>query len=236
VNHDKARSGVGELFAGRGKRLPELRSHLEGCPDCRNHYDRTALAFRSLGGRPDEMTAEELALFGAVFPQQAPAPARWPMLWLGGLAAAAAALVVFVQHPPSEFNARGGPALATQSSARALCSRITNGDLVVGDAASCTDGDRLSFVALPKGPRFVAVGLVDQANKFELVIGGSQGALEAGQTEVVLPSSTTFRPGMRAVAIYANAPIHPAVVEKCAREECPASLERRDVPLGKTGP
>src|SRR5687767_13730192 len=109
MDHSSARAAVDDLFVGRARRLGELRAHLDGCLECRAHYDRTARAFRALNGRPEQMTPEELLLFAPALPEQAPARAHWPALFVGALAtAAAAALVVFVRADPEEFLPRGG--------------------------------------------------------------------------------------------------------------------------------
>jgi hypothetical protein len=240
MNHAAAKSAVDELFIGRGRRLPQLRAHLEGCVECRAHYDHTAHAFRALTGKPDEMTAEELSLFAPIFPDQVPVRARWPLVWLGGLAAAAAALVLFVQPPPpspSEFNARGGTPSVHRSSARALCSHGDESAPEITDAVEgkCLAGDRLLLVAAAKGQRYVAVALVDGNGRIEPVVSGADGAL-TGEREAVLPNGSIWRPGLRALAIFGDAPIAPAVVEQCARGDCPSALERREIPLERSGP
>ena len=89
----------------------------------------------------------------------------------------------------------------------------------------------MGFVATGQGRAFVAVALLEEG-RLEWVISGPQGALPKGEPEVVLPNSATWRPGVRAVAIFSAASIEPAAAEKCAKgEECPASLERLELAL-----
>lgn len=237
VNHASARAAVDELFIGRGRRLRELRSHLDGCVECRAHYDRTVGAFRARSGKPDEMTAEELSLFGPKFREGSPVRAKWPLVWLGGLAVAATAvLVVFIrQPPPPEFNPRGTHApLPEQPTTRALC---LHGDDTVGDAAEggCTDADRISFVAVGRGKRFVAITLVAANAKVEVVVSGEAGALEE-EKEAFFPRVSAWRPGARAVAIYGDAAISAELAQRCAVRDCPASLELREIPLVRSKP
>ena len=241
MNHSAARSAVDDLFLGRGRKLSQLRSHLEGCVDCRAYYDRAAGAFRALTGKPEEMTPEELQLFTPVFLTQAESPMRRFAPWLGAMAAAAAVLVAGVvagRSGPEEFTARGGVRGNEHPAVRALCSRQEGSKVVIaGDPAqgACAAGDRLAFIALGHGRPYVAVALLD-GEKVEWMVSGPQGALTTSQEEVVLPNASTWRPGLHAVALYGASPIDPATAEPCAKGACPGTLERTEIPLSSRAP
>ena len=234
MNHSSARAAVDELFVGRLRRTSALRVHLDGCLDCRGYYDRTARGFRALVGKPEEMTAAELRLFEPAFPFPTVSPVRRLVPWFGLAAVAAAALaVVLVQTGPAEFTPRGGEnKVGDQPVIRPLCSRQVEGRVVVGDPATgtCAKGDRLAFVATGHGRRFLALAVFD-GEQVEWLVTGAEGALTAADVERVLPTVSTWRPGLRAVAIFGAAPIDPTVAEPCAKGSCPASLERSEIPL-----
>lgn len=159
MNHASARASIESLFVGRPQSRGALRAHLDGCAECRAHYDRTARSFRALSGKPDEMTAEELWLFEPVFPPAAPARLRLPVVVGSMLAlAAAAVLVVWVGAGPgeSEFGARGNTPVAQRPGVRALCTHAgPDGQVVVSE--TCAAGDTLAFVASGKGTVTVEV-------------------------------------------------------------------------------
>lgn len=167
-------------------------------------------------------------------------PARWPIAWIGALAAAAtAALVMYVKlESPSEFSPRGSTPVAERSVARALCSRGSGTAVVIADATEggCALGDRLAFVASARGHRYVAVALMDLENKVEVVVSGAEGGLAPGNDEEVLAGSTHWRAGLRVMAIYSDTPIDAAMAEKCVRGECPAPLEHREIPVERSKP
>ncbi len=239
MNHAAAHAAVDELFVGNPKRARALRAHLDGCLECRAYYDRVAKGFRTLAGKPDEMTAEELQLFALVFPASAPA-ARWPLApWAGALAlAAAAALVLVVFRAPTDgFTARGGGSGGGGPALRPLCSRGQGAQVVVKDPARepCSEGDRLAFFATGHGRRFIAVALLDEAG-VEWVVSGAEGALGAGDAEVALPRTAQWRPGVRAVALWSGEPIDPQAAEPCVRGNCLREQERLELPLTPGSP
>ena len=240
MNHAKARTAVDELFIGRGHRLGELRAHLDGCLECRAHYDRTARAFRALRGRPEEMTAEELSLFAPAFPEQAPTRGRFPLVWIASLAtAAAAALELYVKFEPPEFNARGGTHVAVTTSVRALCSHENpDGPPPITDAIErpCQPGEHLGFVLSAPGQKFVALALVDSAGKVEVIVSGAEGELFGSELEGAPSSPSGWRPGLRVVTVAGQTPIDADLAARCARGQCPASLDRREIPLGQSKP
>lgn len=237
MNHETARQGIEQLFIGEGRDLPALRAHLEGCEPCRQVFDATARAFRALGGKPDEMTSEELLLFAPPLPAAPVTRLRWPAPVLSAVLAVAAALtlVVWLRPPPqSEFSPRGTTApTAVRTAVRALCSREVDGKLSVTEA--CAAGDRLAFTATPGAHRFVGVALVEGADQVEVLISGAEGALTPGE-DAVLPNATPWRAGLRVVVLTADEPITPELARRCAQGECPASLERRELPLGAPTP
>lgn len=159
MNHASAKESIESLFVGRPPSRGALRAHLDGCAECRAHYDQAAKTFRALSGKPDEMTAEELWLFEPVFPPAAPARFRVPVVLGSMLAlAAAAVLLVWVGSQPgeSEFGARGNTPVAERPAVRTLCSHAgPDGQVVVSE--TCAAGDTLAFVASGKGKVSVEV-------------------------------------------------------------------------------
>lgn len=224
MNHDEARASIDGLFSGDPASREPLRRHLEGCAECRAYFDRTARAFRLLAGKPDEMTPEELAFFAPPLPAATVTRLRWPVL--GAVLAAAAAVTVVVWSTPSEFTARGTTTTQeAQTTVRALCSHVADAGVVISER--CAEGDRLGFVASPGLRRFVAVALVDGTGAVEVVLSGAEGVL--GAEEAVLAQSASWRPGVKVVALSSKVVITEELAERCARGECPDSVQRQEL-------
>lgn len=234
MDHGSARLAIDALFQGQGRKRSELRAHLDGCLDCRAHYDRTARAFRALAGRPEEMTPEEQWLFEPALPEEPKAPSRFPALLYGGVATigVVSLMLVLAQPEESKFAARGGAKAALQPSARAFCAR---GGQPVGEAAAglCQPDDRLLFSLTGQGRAYAAVVLVE-GERTSVLVSGAEGALAAGQPEVVLGKAAVWRPGLAAVAVFSDSPIAPADAERCARGDC--ALERAPISLSTSEP
>jgi hypothetical protein len=116
-----------------------LREHLQGCPRCRERYDRVALAERMLHGGPGALPQPSPASFerigAAVLDQAAARPRAWqrlvqwmapPRRWAVGVATAATLAVLipfFVARPrgEGEFQTRGGTHHERQAGVRAFC-------------------------------------------------------------------------------------------------------------------
>jgi hypothetical protein len=231
MNHDSARLAIDALFSGKGRKRAELRAHLDGCLECRAHYDRTARAFRALSGRPEEMTPEELWLFEPELPGMVVERPRWTWLF-GGIATLAAVSLLIVVNQPPEFASRGNdhPAPA-KPGARAFCTRDGAPAPLEADTGQCQEGDHLVLSLTGQGRHAAAVVVVD-GDKTESVVSGSAGTLSA-EPETVLSVPSSWKPGLKAVVIFSASPIEAADAERCAKGECGASLERADVSLGR---
>lgn len=215
MNHAAAKASIEALFVGRPQSRGALRAHLDGCAECRAHYDQTARTFRALAGKPDEMTAEELWLFEPIFPAAAPSRFRVPALVVSALAlAACAVLVVYVRgEPEGEFGARGQTPVADKPAVRALCTHAVEGKTVV--SASCGAGDTLAFVGSGKG----AVAVV--------VDGRTVVTANVSAPDTVLPQTLPFAPGLKVFAVTGTE--DKAAAEACAQGSCGSGLERTEV-------
>jgi hypothetical protein len=234
MNHDSARLAIDALFAGKGRKRAELRAHLDGCLECRAVYDRTARAFRTLAGRPEEMTSEEQWLFEPELPEAPQQRSGLASYFFGGLATlATVGLLVVVSQGPPEFASRGNDAPQLEPGGRAFCVR-DGAAPAEALAGACQDGDRLLFAVTGQGRGYAAV-VVQAGDKAEVVVSGSTGVLPAGP-ETVLSQASIWRPGQRAVAVFSASPIEPADAERCAKGECAPGLEPAAVPLSPARP
>lgn len=223
MTHDEAKAQISALFEQRPHEVQHaaLLEHLKSCESCRALYDRHAQTVRRLRGRPDEMTAEELSLFSPPLP-----PAKVVPLFRTGplvamvLAAGLAAVVFWVRgQPKDDFTARGQAVPAAKASLRVLCSH--EGQL--GPLDRCAAGDTLYFAVTPRGNTQVA-----------LVVDGSLlGATAVAPDGVDTPLSwtATFKPGVKAQAVFSRSAPSAHDVLACARDTiCPEGLEVSSAP------
>ena len=200
MSHDDARAQLADLFEGNEGAVNRvaLRGHLDGCADCRGHYDQLALTMRRMLGNPNEMAAEELFLFQPELP--AAAPAKVVPLFRPApvvvLALAASLAAVFVWYGSArtvdDFGVRGGPhETASMPGARAVCLR---GEQPV---KPCADGDTVVLAVTPNGAKHVRV--VDG----EKVVG--EGEVQ-DTPDTPLPWTVPWRPGLSLQAYFSSCP------------------------------
>lgn len=118
--HEQARRWVDEELVGElgAKLRPQLHDHLRSCPECRNYYDRGALALRIFenadGPSQAELDMVEQWIFEAEPSRPRSARAWWARPWFGMMGLVAAAAVALFILLPGEgdplgdgFTARG---------------------------------------------------------------------------------------------------------------------------------
>lgn len=186
--------------------LPEpeaaaVRAHLDACAACRAGRDAA-----------DELRAH---FTRAVLPRTQPARhrprARW---WLAvpALAAAAAIALVVVHGRTSGPRASTGGDLAIKGDAAwQVVARRGDRTFAVHDGTKLAAGDRVRFVVVPNGARYLIVGSVDGGGAVSIYFpwdGDQSGALSGPRVE--LPDSVVLdaAPGPeRLFAIFSDQPI-----------------------------
>jgi hypothetical protein len=234
MNHSEAKSAIDTLFGGERSKQVDLRSHLDGCVDCRQHYDGAAKAARAVRGRPDEMTEAELWLFQPAFPEvEAPSGFRIPVWFSATLTAALAVAIIFVwvrnRGGDDAMGAGEGTEATVQASVRAVCARDGK---VVGEPARsrCAAGDAVMFAARPAQKKYVAI-VIERGAGPETVADGLDGEL-GNDDERVLPKSAVFAPGLKGVAVFGEQPVAGAQAAQCLDPaSCPKGLDRVELPF-----
>jgi hypothetical protein len=153
---------VDEHFAGRGTADGDARMwrHLPGCERCRARY-RARTLLESLEPDGGERARERMAR--AVFARRRPRPA----LWAGGLAAAAA-LVLLVAWPRDDFRSRGGDEVSSAARPALSIFRVPPGGAAERVGAVVRAGDGLAFAyrsPAPAGATHLMVFATDRTGR-----------------------------------------------------------------------
>jgi hypothetical protein len=237
-----ARRLVDRCFQGR---LPpgdweDLFVHLRGCPPCREHFERTRLAFRALGGathaRPPLGRTEAELIRDALLP--APSPVRRRLTWLSAVAVlaggVAAIFLLAPARPPGTFVERG--ALAPRQAFDVLCIPAQEERATVSAAAagSCAPGSFLKVVVTrsePSRPSAVVIAL-DASGTVRATVRADGG----GQAPVVAPGHLQLgaSESLLFVAIFSRAPISDAELQRAVASARSDMGEIGELPLADT--
>jgi hypothetical protein len=239
-----SRDLIDRCFAGTlaGPDWDELFVHLRGCPDCRDHFERTRLAFRALGGKPPATPlglarAEADIIRAALLPAPTPLARRLRLpplaLVLAGGAALAIPLAIALRRPPpvsDGFAERGGPTAALGFDV--LC--VPSSEQAVPVSASavkgrCAPGSFLkAVVTKPDGSLpHVLVVAVDPAFKIRARLraeaAGSGPVVAAGHTQLGANEAFAF------VALFSRKPVAEAAVDDAVAAARRSGIQTRQM-------
>jgi len=185
--------GLGALPEAEAARV---REHLAGCETCRGERDTDAAMHAEFRAR--------------VLPRTLPQPRRrwWMLVALPALAAAALVMFVLVRHgDPREpdLGIKGGPAWQVVA---------LHGDheLRVHDFTKLAAGDRVRFVVVPNGARYVTIASVDGTGAASIYYAAVK--LEGPRVEVPDSIVLDAAPGPeRLFALFSDQPLDAAPIE-----------------------